>query len=155
MDEEKDQHITAAPVTSESVDLEEDKKLWQMPEPVFRQSTGHLPKGFQKQFPGSEDETVEPIPPAASDSNGAAEAAAAEPTAALQTASDIQPQPDILEDVLAVPSTPVAAAAERSKGTRIFLAVVGILAMVVFAVAFVAVIYYLFFYHPAGSNGLN
>jgi len=154
MDEEKDQHVTAAPVTSESVDLGEEKKVWQMPEPVFRQSSGYEPKAFQKQLPVN-DGVAEPASSVASSvsSNGSATAAA--PAVASPPSSEIQPQPDIVEDLLA-DREPAArpAAPERSPGMRLFLAALGIAAMVVFAIAFIAVIYYLFFYHPGESNSL-
>jgi hypothetical protein len=159
MDEEKDQHVTAAPVTSESVDLGEEKKVWQMPEPVFRQSSGYEPKAFQKQLPVN-DGVAEPASTVASSvsSNGSANAAigtAAAPAVAFPPSSEIQPQPDIVEDLLA-DREPAArpAAPERSPGMRLFLAALGIAAMVVFAIAFIAVIYYLFFYHPGESNSL-
>lgn len=157
MDENKDQHVTAAPVTSESVDLEEDKKAWRMPEPVFRQSTGHLPRGFQKQFPGNEDETAEPTSAASSANvNGAGAAASAPapaPAVPSEPASEIQPQPDIIEDTAPEQEPASVPPVERSR-MRIFLVVMGILAMAVFAIAFVAVIYYLFFYLPGESNSV-
>lgn len=156
MNENEDQHATAAPVTSESVDLEDDKKVWQMPEPVFRQSSGSLPQGFQKQFTGNENETREPDPVVASaDSNGAGTASEAAPAGPPPPASEIQPQPDIIEDVLREPAAAQdATGTEKSRGMKLFLAVIGILAMVAFAVGFIALIYYLFFYHPGESNSV-
>ncbi len=40
----------AAPVTADSVDVEAEKPpaQWKMPDPVFRQSSGILPQGFEK-----------------------------------------------------------------------------------------------------------
>ena len=153
MDEEKDQHVTAAPVTSESVELEDDKKPWQMPEPVFRKSSGYLPKRFENRIAG-ETAAAETSIPVVADGNGAASAAAAPlPAAAVQPSGDIQPQPDLTEeDPADEMSTSAPAKPERSPGMKIFLALLGIAAMIVFALAFIAVIYYLFFYYPGDST---
>ena len=61
-------HVT----TQERARLEKETGPWQMPEPVYRQTSGYLPKGFEKQFPqaaGDEGDIIEklaaqqPLPP--------------------------------------------------------------------------------------------
>lgn len=112
---------------------EETKDQWQMPEPVFRVSSG---KKIKK--------SAAPMPPLASP---------AKPPETSQTANttvDIQPQPYISEEFTtgddAVVEEPTAEV--KSKTGRIIFAVAGILAMILFAVGFLIGIYFLFFRQP-------
>ena len=76
MDDEKEpvnEPAHAAPNTSENIEVPREKGSggWQMPDPVFRQTSGYLPQGFEKRFPMdpqadiSTDEPVADIPAAA------------------------------------------------------------------------------------------
>jgi hypothetical protein len=156
MEEEKGQNAAAAPITSENVDLSEDNQAWRMPEPVFRQSSGYLPKGFEKRF-GSDANGAEAVATAevAAPANTGAEegSAPAEPPPAAAAVTDIQPQPDLTEEFPAENAfEPAPATPQRSRGMRIFLGLLGIAAMIIFAVAFVSLIVYLFFYYPSNSQ---
>ena len=117
---------------------------WQMPTPKFQQSSGYLPQGYLEKL--GFEATPQP------ESSGAAAAPAMAPQAA--TAPDVEPQPD-LSDQLAEPQIAAATKApvkERSAGSRIFLIVLGLLAMAVFIAVFLAVVYYLFLAPPAGGS---
>jgi hypothetical protein len=155
MEEEKDQNVAAAPDTSENVDLSEDNQAWRMPEPVFRQSSGYLPQGFEKRFGSEANGAGVAAAEAAEPGNTGAteESAPAEPPPAAPSVTDIQPQPDLTEEFPAENAfEPAPAKPQRSRGMRIFLALLGIAAMIIFAVAFVSLIVYLFFYYPNNSQ---
>lgn len=114
----------------------EDK--WQMPEPVFRVSSGKKLNKSVSPIPYVKQRANQP--PVSSEISEPA-VSAAPPVAA----ADIQPQPYISEDFIVddvVKENPVRA---KSKVGRIILIAAGILAMIVFAVAFLIGIYFLFF----------
>jgi hypothetical protein len=144
MDEEKDQHVTAAPVTVDNVQIEQDGNGWRMPEPVFRQSSGSLPESFERK-----------ARPDYGGVNAATAAAVASPPAAMPAPAPVtpapavtavQPQPDLAEQF---PPEPVEESAPekptRSRAMKIVFALLGIAAMVIFAIVFLSVIYCLFF----------
>lgn len=112
---------------------------WQMPEPKFQQTSGYLPQGFEKQFGTA-------AAPAPSSPEPAAEAAPA----------DVEEQPD-LSEILTSEPPPMAAPApvkkERSAALRVTLVVLGLIGMIVFIGAFLAVVYFLFF--APRANGSN
>jgi hypothetical protein len=107
-----------------------------MPAPKFQQSSGYLPQGYL------EKAAFEAPPPADVSPNSAATAAAP----ALATEPDIEPQPDLNIQLEAppAPNVPAPAVKQRSAGARVALIVLGLLAMVAFIAAFLALIYYLF-----------
>jgi hypothetical protein len=122
----------------------ENKGGWQMPEPKFQQTSGYLPQGYLEKvgmdggFAG--DEAVP-----------AAEPAGGEPL----IRGDIEPQPDISEQLEAGPtvSTPAAPAVrQRSTGARVAMIVLGILGMVLFIAVFLGVVYYLFISPQDGGS---
>lgn len=150
----------AAPNTSESIDVPKEKPpgAWEMPEPVFQQSSGYLPQGFEKRFPIPDpqadvptDEPVAEVPVAAADGS----LPPAPPD--ISESPDIQPQPDVTEDfrIDELTAPPAAAKKQRSPAIRILLALLGILGMVLLAAVFLAVIYWLFFYQPSDPQVLN
>lgn len=112
---------------------EEKQDEWQMPEPVFRVSSG---KKVEK--------SASPMPRLNFSAN---------PSQTSETKNsviEIQPQPYISEalivgdeDTIKEPPTKV-----KSRAGRIILITVGILAMVLFAVGFLIGIYFLFFHQP-------
>jgi len=117
---------------------------WQMPEPKFQQTSGYLPEGYLDKI------AFETPPP--TDVSPAAAAPALAPAPA--SGPDIEPQPDLTEQ-LAPPPTPVIVkpvVKERSAGARIAMIVLGLLAMVVFIAVFLAVIYYLFLAPQGGET---
>jgi hypothetical protein len=152
MNDEKEpgnESANAAPNTSETVEVPEQKPPggWEMPKPVFQQSSGYLPKGFEKRFnvpdPQADVPTDEPI----------AEVPVAEDAPAAAPGPVVQPQPDVSEEfALDAQPAPASTKKKRSPAVRIFLTLLGIAAMIVFAIVFLAVIYYLFFYHPGDTQ---
>src|SRR5258708_17832697 len=146
----------AAPNTSETIEVPKEKApgAWEMPTPVFQQSSGYLPQGFEKRFPVPDpqadvptDEPVAEVPVANAPTGTAAPAA---PALETSGSPNVQPQPDLTDD-LAVDAAPVLTVPEKKKRSpvvRVILALLGIAAMIVFAIVFLAVIYYLFFYYP-------
>jgi hypothetical protein len=140
------------PVTSENIEIPEIPQAgqWVMPKPVFRQSSGRLPQGFEKRFAQAETAVVS----APSSYGGTAPALAVEPpVAALPT--EVAPQPDVAEEIVYTAPEPDAAVKTRSAAMRITLIVLGLLAMVAFVVAFLAVVYFLFLSSPNESQVLN
>lgn len=110
-----------------------------MPEPVFRQTSGKLPAGFEKRV---------------FDREASAESDPSQPAAT--PAADIQPQPDVSEefthDELFAELQPQST---KRSGAGVVLAVLGILVMLALAVLILATIYFLFFYQTNGINNLN
>ena len=148
---------TAAPNTSESIEVPREKPPgeWEMPKPVFQQSTGHLPQGFQGRFkdPGSQGGTDGQQPRAET----RVVAVSPPPAIEISESPDIRPQPNLSEDFVVDETIlpPAPARKKRNAGAQAVLVLLGIVAMAVFAVGFVALVYYLFFYHPNESQILN
>ena len=149
MDETNDQKLRSdgaaapAPITSESVDIENalPASAWKMPEPVFKKTSGYLPKGFEKRV--EDDWAIDQAPlPAVPE--------------AQAPAHDIQPQPEITLDNIPVEELQSAmpAKTERSRGMTVFLFLLGIVAMIGVAIAVVAVILYLY-YSPEQISVFN
>jgi hypothetical protein len=150
----------AAPKTSESIDIPDNKPAqgWSMPEPVFQQSTGHLPQGYQNKFTAAET-------PATAGATAAPAPQAEPPPQPLEISEtpDITPQPNISEefvfDEAVTPGvTPAAAAPVRSKGSgggRVIFFVLAIIAIGLGAMAILAAIYYFYFYEQGSSQILN
>jgi hypothetical protein len=157
MNDEKEpgrEPANAAPNTSENIEVAREKPSggWEMPKPVFQQSTGYLPQGFQDRFPDSGPQKADGAPIAAS-----APAVSPPPQIEISESPDIQPQPELIEDFVAAEPAPPAAPAKkkRSAAVQALLVLFGIFAMAAFAVGFVVLVYYLFFYHPSESQILN
>lgn len=137
---------------------------WKMPEPKFRVTSGALPKNFVKNQTDVADLETQPlsfdeieeftqeiheqqipptqeIPSTQKISEPVFEQSAAVPL--------IVEQPDIAEAFAPAPEVEIENPPEekpRSKAMRIFLAVLGLSAMLFFAVTFLVVVYFLFFY---------
>ena len=115
---------------------------WAMPPPVFRISSGRKMDKDNRKTP--------PQPPA--DSPPAdSPPVEAQPFEIVETVApnlDIEPQPFISEEFSvseAVAETPVKAKRTTSK---LILLIIGLVAMILFAIAFVVGIYFLFFHTP-------
>lgn len=169
MNDEKEpgnEPANGAPNTSETLEVPTEKPpgVWEMPQPVFRQSSGYLPQGFEKRFPLPDPQADVPTEEPVADVSVAgapAQAAAASPATAhaleISENPDIQPQPDVSEEFTldeALGAT-VQEKKKRSPAVRIALTLLGILAMIAFAIVFLAVIYYLFLYHPSEPQVIN
>ncbi len=117
----------AAPAKADKPPDEAPKGQWKMPEPVFRQTSGKLPAGYEKKVLSGEPQT-EPAPvPAAS------------------PALDIQAQPDVSEEFTHDEIFAELPTEERPKrtGMRLVLAILAILGMVAIGLAFLAIVLFL------------
>lgn len=120
------------------------QKSWKMPEPVFRKTSGYLPQGFVKPT-GEEDASPEIEKSAPSVS-----AATVPPVPA---APAIAPQPEISQQItLEEPAEEPVAAPKSGGGFRAVLMILGVLAMLIFLAAFLAVVYFLFLTPSAETN---
>ncbi len=121
---------------------------WQMPTPVFRQTSGYLPEGFEKQFgmaeqaqPVGEANTETPAPVPIEELP-----AEVELPAPASAALDIEPQPDVIaelelvEDIAAPTAPPV-----NKKGVfgRIILTIFALIVVAALTLIFAAVVWYL------------
>lgn len=133
---------------------------WKMPEPKFQKSSGAAPETrgdgvLNPEFLTSHSKIKEKLPenfPAEPDFDfDSPKVSPPIPPQAAVSMPPIEPQPDISEAfaVAEIETPPAPQKKERSKGMRIFLAVFGIFAMFAFAVVFLAVVYFLFFYKNA------
>jgi len=110
--------------------LEEKKQdAWKMPEPVFRVSSGKTPEKFKKTEDKTESSANEP-------------ATSEKPAAAI----GVQPQPYISEDFIVGDIVETAPAKTEKTSSKTIYVVIGLIAMIVFAIVFVIGIYFLFFY---------
>jgi len=140
------------PVTSEKIEVPDIPQPGEsvMPKPVFRQSSGRLPQGFEKQYGqanGLDGNWA---------SGGAATATAVAIEPPLAEQADVAPQPDVGEEVVfTAPETASPPVKTRSRAMRITLIVLGLLGMAAFVAVFLAVIYFLFFSSPNESQVLN
>lgn len=139
------------PVTSEKIEVPETSPpgQWIMPKPVFRQSSGRLPQGFEKQFG-----QLNGLDGGQSTAGTAAAVALAVEPPPTQLA-DVAPQPDVAEEVIYAGPEPAPPEKTRSRAMRITLIVLGVLAIVSFVAIFLAVVYFLFLSNPNESQVLN
>ncbi|MBA3353809.1 MAG: hypothetical protein H0U23_15550, partial [Blastocatellia bacterium] len=91
--------------------------VWKMPEPVFRQTSGKLPTGYERTY------SVDPIPATES-------ATANEPTAA-----DISNPGDSINPVEPKPKNPTL---------KFILVLLGLAAMIAFLIVFLTIVYFFF-----------
>lgn len=134
---------------------------WAMPEPTFQQTSGYLPQGYVEQVglnmssaPTGGDEAVsfEPEPPA--EIRAEAFAAAVNPDEVI-IEDDVEPQPDLIAQLEEEPEAfaPAATAIkDNGSGRSVVMLVLGLIAMVLFIVAFLAVIYFLFIVPSGGGS---
>ena len=117
---------------------------WRMPEPKFQQTSGYLPQGYLGKV-GLDDGK------AAGD--GAAPASTAEIPAPASV--DVEPQPDLSEQIAEPPPIAPAQAAsakQRSTAARVVLVLLGVAGMIVFIAAFLAAVWYLFLRPADGGS---
>ncbi len=147
---------------------------WQMPQPVFRQSSGYLPEGYLDQIAEFEAAAEAVTDQPNSDSPAAASAAAPVPTSEwsepddvpapppddderlvvdedftpipIDDSADVEPQPDVSEEI-AVDNLAAAGAVpapDRSGAARVIAFLLFALVFLVIALAIIGVAYYLF-----------
>lgn len=133
-----------APVTNENVEVPAATPgQWVMPKPVFRESSGYLPRGFEKIYGQSDGAAATAV----------AAAVAEEEPSAQEVA--VMPQPDVTEEVTYTEPEPPAPVKQRSTAMRITFVILGLLAMAVIVAAFLVAVYFLFFSSPSESQVLN
>jgi hypothetical protein len=137
---------------------------WAMPEPTFQQSSGYLPQGgYIDQINASMtpltsvEGDVEPAPEPPAEVRAEAFAPSltpvdADPDQAL--GADVEPQPDLNEQLEEAPAAfiPTPVAKDNGSGRSVVMVVLGLVAMVLFIVAFLAVIYFLFIAPSGGES---
>lgn len=109
---------------------------WQMPEPVFRKTSGYLPQGYESKYSQGE------VKPGVED--GVSPASMPRP----EGLADIQPQPEIHdtdEMKLPVASQPVAAAPKKSGGSKVILILLALMIAVALVGAVLAAAYFLYY----------
>lgn len=118
---------------------------WQMPEPKFQQSSGYLPQGYIDQLGIGEPGLAAVAAPAVDEAPQEAEEVA--------PALEVEPQPDIseLEIEPVVAAAPVAAK-PRGSGSRVVMLLLGLIGMVLFLAAFLALVYFLFLAPADGGS---
>ncbi len=136
---------------------------WKMPEPKFRATSGSLPEDFLKKASSFVEADTQPLAfnekinhPVIEEEP--IEEADLQPQVILAETFEqpapsvpIEPQPDVAEVFSAAEITVVVPPEEkqRSQAMQMFLAVLGLSAMLFFAVAFLVIVYFLFFYKAA------
>lgn len=124
---------------------------WQMPKPKFQQTSGYLPQGYLKDVeaaaaaakPGSEDTTQEQ----------AAFVPQARETGTPAVVPDIEPQPDLADQLIPDESIEQTTAQTRAEkgGSSLPMMILGLIAILIFAAAFLAAVYFLFLAKPVES----
>lgn len=122
---------------------------WEMPKPVFRKTSGYLPKGFEKLFGRSDGAVSTEESP---DINGAGDGHSPGeeiPETAMHPPGEnilVEPQPEISDDFFSGLNVPHAAENVQKKkmGYGMVFAGFFILLLILFVVIFMAAIYFLF-----------
>lgn len=159
----------------QGVQVENEKRTseWKMPEPVFRQTSGYLPQGFEKKYgaptdnpvsdeavttepattePADEPSAVSPEPvdvleePKVAAATGSSEEAV--PPTPVATPADVavEPQPDLIAELEAVPEPqPVTTITAKKKSGvgRIIGIFFAFVAVIVLVIIFGLVIWYI------------
>lgn len=129
---------------------------WEMPKPVFQQSSGYLPKGYAEQFAPTAEKSESESPPVnsepAGEGNPTSETAA--PALDVPASKGVEPQPEIFEPLPEANSVePSAATPKKKRGLlRIAFIIFGLLAAGFVLIFFLAVVWY-FFLSSNGSRG--
>jgi hypothetical protein len=129
--------------TQEDAALPKKAEGWTMPEPVFRKSTGYLPKGVAERFKQSQP-------------GGSADAEAGFDEA-QPAKTGIAEQPYITQEPVKATATEVTAPTPKKKGRflRILLIILGLLLAVGVVVALVVAGLIWYFFQASESQNLN
>ena len=127
---------------------------WEMPEPVFQQTSGYLPQGFVKQVENAGMSFVQEENQTAPSPQPVAPQPPAIPTTPTVPVVAIEPQPDISEQftIDEFAAEPQVVAKPKSGAFRIALFVFGLVAIFVVIAVFLAAIYFLFLKTPGSSS---
>ncbi len=90
---------------------------WQMPEPVFRQTSGRLPGGFEKNYGVAVEDSAEALP---------------------------VDDPTSTDAVSAYTSNPDVEATQKGSVVKLVLVLLGLGAMIAFIVVFLTILYFFF-----------
>jgi hypothetical protein len=172
MNEEELEHQTAesddlnttppnpAPAAEPSTPGSSRSGSWSMPEPVFRQSSGYLPQGFEKRFEAATSNQTDQPPSVAPNSPPEdmllpSASASDELPVPEPAVIEVEPQPDLTDElIIDEPSLGAAARTKKSGGgIRLFMIFLGILAIGVLLAVLVAVAYFLLL--PASDPTIN
>ena len=130
---EEDELSTTPP--NPAIEPEEDGSGgWKMPKPVFRKTSGYLPQGFAEKYPQAEVRE-----------NGDEVSSVAQSEQPVGHV-DVEPQPDIHESHpgLDVPTETVKPV-KKGGAAKVFFTILGLLVALFLIVAFITLIYFLFF----------
>ncbi len=153
-----DEHTTVPnPSQQQAPDEQTAPGKWEMPKPVFQQTSGYLPQGFVKDLEaggalGAQEAAPSPDalpsrPPAKEPDLSAINLSAPTPAA-------VEPQPDLSDQL--IPEEPEFNTApeppKNSGSMRAPMVVLGLLAILVFVAVFLTVVYFLFLQGPGDTN---
>ena len=149
-----DEHTTEPNAPQQAAQAAASKtapQKWQMPKPKFQQSSGYLPQGYLKDIKmtadgTSEDVTEENEQLTAERITGIDQAAAPPPAA-----PSIEPQPDLVDQL--IPEDPPAVnqmAAPQKGSSRLPFLLLGLVGIFLFIAVFLAAVYYFFLAKPVG-----
>ena len=152
---EKEQNINvtdpeAEVTTEEPVAPPQAPKSWQMPEPVFQQTSGYLPQGFEKRYPAATAVNNSPAPDpflhTFVGTPGASVESFTRPEPSTPPAAAIVEQPELPDEPI-VEEAPAAVVAkkERSATARIVFALLMIIGGLLFIAVFLGVVFYFLF----------
>ena len=132
---------------------------WEMPKPVFKQTSGYLPQGYLKEVqdaagasPDSENTTQEQRPMVPEKPAGGPDLSSVN-LLSPPAAAAVEPQPDLSEQL--IPEEPVLEAVQeppKKGGVRASMVVLGLVAFLAFVAIFLTVVYYLFLKGPGDTN---
>ncbi len=154
-----DEHTTepnAAPQAEQAAAPRPAQQEWQMPKPKFQQSSGYLPQGYLKDInmASDGDSTADGTPDDESEQLTAERITGIErEPAAAQSAPAIEPQPDLVDQL--VPEEPIGVnqtTVPQKSSSRLPFVLLGLVGILVFLVLFLAAVYYFFLAKPAGGN---
>ena len=131
----EDEIITIVRGGGGAATAKEKEDEWKMPEPVFRVSDGKTPEKTDK--------------PAAKNDLPFTEAIKLEENITAAATAPVQAQPNISAEFTVRDTLEEQPAENQKKTLSIIMVVFGIAAIVVFAIAFLAAVYFLFFYKTA------
>ena len=135
---EEDEELSTTP-PNPALETEEDTG-WKMPEPVFRKTSGYLPKGFEKKL--SQVEVKENVDDDTS-------------TDSMQKSTglvDVEPQPEFTDLESGEHEKPnVSRPRKKGGAAKVFFTVFGLLLLLLLIAALLAVVYFL--YWARAANG--
>ncbi len=168
-----DEDLNTTPPQGIQVEDEKKAQAWKMPEPVFQQTSGYLPEGFEKRYGAdSDDPLLTELEPTEAEPNKAEEVPSdvgpetadapvepqvtdlkesvdedVPPTPVVVPANvDVEPQPDLIAELEAEPEPqPVTAITPKKKSAvgRIIGIFLALVLVIVLAIIFGLVILYI------------